>query len=139
LPAIATGPLDNAIVQTRLSGSSPRSLVVRSAARGHVAQPGARRPLARARLLHTAARALADAAGRIPAIVLVLVYVGAVMVLFLIRRDMPDINVDSSLRKEFAATFRSAPPSAFLVVVEMALTLLARGRSTALAFRGRIP
>jgi NADH-quinone oxidoreductase subunit J len=57
------------------------------------------------------------------AIVLVLVYVGAVMVLFLFVVMMLDINFDS-LRKEF----RSYIPVGFtvgaLVVIEMALTLL---------------
>jgi len=57
------------------------------------------------------------------AIVLVLVYVGAVMVLFLFVVMMLDINFDS-LRKEFRSYIPVGATVGVLVVVEMALTLL---------------
>ena len=57
------------------------------------------------------------------AIVLVLVYVGAVMVLFLFVVMMLDINFDS-LRKEFRSYLPVGATVGVLVVVEMALTLL---------------
>ncbi|HET7095778.1 MAG TPA: NADH-quinone oxidoreductase subunit J [Casimicrobiaceae bacterium] len=57
------------------------------------------------------------------AIVLVLVYVGAVMVLFLFVVMMLDINFDS-LRKEFRSYIPVGASVGALVLVEMALTLL---------------
>ena len=57
------------------------------------------------------------------AIVLVLVYVGAVMVLFLFVVMMLDINFDS-LRKEFRSYIPVGATVGVLIVVEMALTLL---------------
>ncbi len=57
------------------------------------------------------------------AIVLVLVYVGAVMVLFLFVVMMLDINFDS-LRKEFRSYLPVGATVGVLIVVEMALTLL---------------
>ena len=57
------------------------------------------------------------------AIVLVLVYVGAVMVLFLFVVMMLDINFDS-LRKEFRSYIPVGATVGILVLVEMALTLL---------------
>jgi NADH-quinone oxidoreductase subunit J len=56
------------------------------------------------------------------AIVLVLVYVGAVMVLFLFVVMMLDINFDS-LRKEFRSYLPVGATVGVLVLVEMALTL----------------
>jgi NADH-quinone oxidoreductase subunit J len=57
------------------------------------------------------------------AIVLVLVYVGAVMVLFLFVVMMLDINFDN-LRKEFRSYIPVGATVGVLVLVEMALTLL---------------
>ena len=57
------------------------------------------------------------------AIVLVLVYVGAVMVLFLFVVMMLDINFDN-LRKEFRSYIPVGATVGALVLVEMALTLL---------------
>ena len=57
------------------------------------------------------------------AIVLVLVYVGAVMVLFLFVVMMLDINFDS-LRKEFRSYIPVGATVGVLVLVEMALTLV---------------
>jgi NADH-quinone oxidoreductase subunit J len=57
------------------------------------------------------------------AIVLVLVYVGAVMVLFLFVVMMLDINFDS-LRKEFRSYIPVGATVGALVLVEMALTLV---------------
>jgi NADH-quinone oxidoreductase subunit J len=57
------------------------------------------------------------------AIVLVLVYVGAVMVLFLFVVMMLDINFDS-LRKQFRSYIPVAATVGILVLVEMALTLI---------------
>ena len=57
------------------------------------------------------------------AIVLVLVYVGAVMVLFLFVVMMLDVNFDS-LRKEFRSYVPLAATVGALVLVEMALTLI---------------
>jgi len=57
------------------------------------------------------------------AIVLVLVYVGAVMVLFLFVVMMLDINFDS-LRREFRSYIPVGATVGILVLVEMALTLL---------------
>jgi NADH-quinone oxidoreductase subunit J len=64
------------------------------------------------------------------AIVLVLVYVGAVMVLFLFVVMMLDVNFDS-LHKEFRSYVPVAAIVGILVLVEMALTL-AGGRLGAL-------
>jgi len=55
--------------------------------------------------------------------VLVLVYVGAVMVLFLFVVMMLDINFDS-LRKEFRSYLPVGATVGVLIVVEMALTIL---------------
>jgi NADH-quinone oxidoreductase subunit J len=68
------------------------------------------------------------------AIVLVLVYVGAVMVLFLFVVMMLDVNFDN-LRKEFRSYVPVAAIVGILVLVEMALTL-AGGRLGALAGSG---
>jgi NADH-quinone oxidoreductase subunit J len=68
------------------------------------------------------------------AIVLVLVYVGAVMVLFLFVVMMLDINFDS-LRKQFRSYVPVAAIVGVLVLVEMALTL-AGGRLGALGVSG---
>jgi len=68
------------------------------------------------------------------AIVLVLVYVGAVMVLFLFVVMMLDINFDN-LRKEFRSYVPVAAIVGILVLVEMALTL-AGGRLGALEGSG---
>ena len=57
------------------------------------------------------------------AIVLVLVYVGAVMVLFLFVVMMLDINFDN-LRKQFRSYLPVATTVGALVLIEMALTLL---------------
>jgi NADH-quinone oxidoreductase subunit J len=57
------------------------------------------------------------------AIVLVLVYVGAVMVLFLFVVMMLDINFDN-LRKEFRSYIPVGATVGVLVLVEMALTLV---------------
>jgi NADH-quinone oxidoreductase subunit J len=57
------------------------------------------------------------------AIVLVLVYVGAVMVLFLFVVMMLDINFDN-LRKEFRSYLPVGATVGVLVLVEMALTLV---------------
>jgi len=57
------------------------------------------------------------------AIVLVLVYVGAVMVLFLFVVMMLDINFDN-LRKQFRSYIPVGATVGVLVLVEMALTLL---------------
>jgi NADH-quinone oxidoreductase subunit J len=57
------------------------------------------------------------------AIVLVLVYVGAVMVLFLFVVMMLDINFDN-LRKEFRSYIPVGATVGVLVLVEMALTLI---------------
>ena len=57
------------------------------------------------------------------AIVLVLVYVGAVMVLFLFVVMMLDINFDS-LRKEFRSYIPVGATVGVLVLIEMALTLV---------------
>ena len=57
------------------------------------------------------------------AIVLVLVYVGAVMVLFLFVVMMLDINFDN-LRKQFRSYLPVAATVGALVLIEMALTLL---------------
>ena len=57
------------------------------------------------------------------AIVLVLVYVGAVMVLFLFVVMMLDINFDS-LRKEFRSYIPVGAIVGVLVLIEMALTLV---------------
>ena len=57
------------------------------------------------------------------AIVLVLVYVGAVMVLFLFVVMMLDINFDN-LRKEFRSYIPVGATVGVLVVIEMALTLV---------------
>src|SRR5262244_3359701 len=57
------------------------------------------------------------------AIVLVLVYVGAVMVLFLFVVMMLDINFDN-LRKEFRSYIPVGATVGILVLVEMALTLV---------------
>jgi NADH-quinone oxidoreductase subunit J len=59
------------------------------------------------------------------AIVLVLVYVGAVMVLFLFVVMMLDINLDR-LRQGFWRTLPIALPLALVIVAEMALVLGAR-------------
>jgi NADH-quinone oxidoreductase subunit J len=68
------------------------------------------------------------------AIVLVLVYVGAVMVLFLFVVMMLDVNFDN-LRKEFRSYVPVAAIVGILVLVEMALTL-AGGRLGALEGAG---
>ena len=60
------------------------------------------------------------------AIVLVLVYVGAVMVLFLFVVMMLDINFDS-LRKQFRSYLPVAATVGALVLIEMALTLVGSG------------
>ena len=65
----------------------------------HRAQPGARGAVAGARVLHRR-RPLAAAAAEFLAIALVLVYVGAVMVLFLFVVMMLDVNFDN-LRARF--------------------------------------
>jgi NADH-quinone oxidoreductase subunit J len=57
------------------------------------------------------------------AVVLVLVYVGAVMVLFLFVVMMLDINFDT-LRKEFRSYIPVAATVGVLVLLEMALTLV---------------
>ena len=57
------------------------------------------------------------------AIVLVLVYVGAVMVLFLFVVMMLDINFDN-LRKEFRSYIPVGAAVGVLVLIEMALTLI---------------
>jgi NADH-quinone oxidoreductase subunit J len=57
------------------------------------------------------------------AIVLVLVYVGAVMVLFLFVVMMLDINFDN-LRKQFRSYLPVAATVGALVLIEMALTLM---------------
>ena len=62
------------------------------------------------------------------AIVLVLVYVGAVMVLFLFVVMMLDINFDN-LRKEFRSYIPVGATVGVLVLIEMALTLVG-GRLT---------
>ena len=63
------------------------------------------------------------------AIVLVLVYVGAVMVLFLFVVMMLDVNFDN-LRKQFRSYIPVGATVGVLVLVEMALTLVG-GRLTA--------
>src|SRR6266480_3743268 len=68
------------------------------------------------------------------AITLVLVYVGAVMVLFLFVVMMLDINFDS-MRKQFRSYIPVAAIVGVLVLVEMALTL-AGGRLGALGLSG---
>ena len=81
------------------------------------------------------------------AIVLVLVYVGAVMVLFLFVVMMLDVNFDA-LRKEFRSYLPVGTTVGVLVLVEMALVLLGepadgrgrrrrRGRRRAAATPGR--
>ena len=60
------------------------------------------------------------------AIVLVLVYVGAVMVLFLFVVMMLDINFDN-LRKQFRSYLPVGATVAALVLIEMALTLVGSG------------
>ena len=60
------------------------------------------------------------------AIVLVLVYVGAVMVLFLFVVMMLDINFDN-LRKQFRSYIPVGATVGALVLVEMALTLVGSG------------
>ena len=73
---------------------------VRGAARRHRAQPGARGAVAGARVLHRRRRTGCCCSAEFLAIALVLVYVGAVMVLFLFVVMMLDINFDS-LRAQF--------------------------------------
>jgi len=68
------------------------------------------------------------------AIVLVLVYVGAVMVLFLFVVMMLDVNFDS-LRKEFRSYIPVGATVGALVLIEMALTL-AGGRLNVTAAAG---
>jgi NADH-quinone oxidoreductase subunit J len=71
------------------------------------------------------------------AIVLVLVYVGAVMVLFLFVVMMLDVNFDN-LRKQFRSYIPVGATVGVLVLVEMALTLLG-GRLVVPAGAGSIP
>ena len=71
------------------------------------------------------------------AITLLLVYVGAVMVLFLFVVMMLDINFDS-LRKEFRSYIPVGATVGVLIVVEMALTLLG-GRLEPSPFSGANP
>jgi NADH-quinone oxidoreductase subunit I len=78
--------------------------------RHHRAQPGARGAVPGAGLL-PGRRRLDAAAAEFLAITLVLVYVGAVMVLFLFVVMMLDINMDSSARVS-GSTSRWRPPSA---------------------------
>ena len=75
------------------------------------------------------------------AIALVLVYVGAVMVLFLFVVMMLDVNFDS-LRKHSGATCRVGATVGALVLVEMALVVVGsqrdrRGRRAAAAAGGQ--
>ena len=69
------------------------------------------------------------------AIVLVLVYVGAVMVLFLFVVMMLDVNFDN-LRKQFRSYIPVGATVGALVLVEMALTLVG-GRMGTATRRGR--
>src|SRR5512137_446047 len=71
------------------------------------------------------------------AIVLVLVYVGAVMVLFLFVVMMLDVNFDN-LRKQFRNYIPVGATVGVLVLVEMALTLLG-GRLALPAGAGSAP
>src|SRR5215475_10556399 len=66
------------------------------------------------------------------AIALVLVYVGAVMVLFLFVVMMLDVNFDS-LRKEFRSYIPVGATVGVLVLIEMALTLLSGGLGVTVA------
>ena len=70
------------------------------------------------------------------AIVLVLVYVGAVMVLFLFVVMMLDINFDS-LRKQFRSYIPVGATVGVLVAIEMALTLI--GGRVGLPADGGVP
>ena len=97
-------------------------LRVRGAARRHGAQPGARGAVAGARVLHRRGVWLLLRAEFL-AIVLVLVYVGAVMVLFLFVVMMLDVNFDG-LRKGFRSYLPVGTAVGVLVVVEMAVVIV---------------